>query len=220
MNALSTPLSLPSEPFERRLARFVLGWWCRVRVEGLTHLPLTGPVIIASTHASHADSVALGLGSPRKLWFLGDRRLLKWPLLGRWLPTFGLVPIRRGGADMEALGTIAGILADGHAVVLYPEGSRSRDGAVHRPRSGVARLAARSGAVVVPAGIVGTAGLWPVDGRPRLRGRTVTVRFGPARPAPMDTPIARRAWSRDLHDELVRLSGAPRADSFARVKAA
>lgn len=211
---------LPPEPFVRRLARLTLGWWCRVSVEGGEHLPLTGPVIIASTHASHADSIALGLASRRKLWFLGDQRLVGWPLIGRWLPAFGLVPIHRGLADMAALGTIADILTDGQAVVLYPEGSRSRDGAVHRPRSGVARLAARSGAVVVPAGIVGSAALWPVDRGPRLRGRDVTVRFGRSLAPPDDTPIARREWSRGLHDELVRLSGAPRADNFAQVTAA
>jgi 1-acyl-sn-glycerol-3-phosphate acyltransferase len=219
MSARRQP-ELPPEPFVRRLARVTLGWWCRVSVEGTEHLPLTEPLIIASSHASHADSIALGLASRRKLWFLGDHRLLKWRLIGRWLPTFGLVPIRRGGADMEALAMIAGFLSRGDAVVLYPEGSRSRDGAVHRPRSGVARLAARSGAAVVPAGIVGTADLWPVDRRPHLRGRRVTVRFGPAMSAPEDTPIARRGWSHELHDELVRLSGAPRADNFARVKAA
>jgi 1-acyl-sn-glycerol-3-phosphate acyltransferase len=213
-------LTHPPEPFVRRLARVSLGWWCRVSVEGLEHLPMSGPAIIASTHASHADSIALGLASPRKLSFLGDRRLLDWPLIGRWLPAFGMVPIERGHADLGALGAIGDALTAGEAVVLYPEGTRSRDGAVHRPRSGVARLAASSGAPVVPAGIVGTAGLWPVDTRPRLLGAEITVRFGPAIQAPSDTPAERRAWSRALQDELVRLSGAPRNDSFAPIRAA
>ena len=213
-------VALPPEPLVRRLARVGLGWWCRVTVEGLEHLPMTGPVIIASTHASHADSIALGLAAPRKLSFLGDQRLLHWPVLGRWLPTFGMVPIDRGRADLAALGQIAATLAGGEAVVLYPEGTRSRNGAVHRPRSGVSRLAASSGATVVPVALLGTAELWPVDGRPRLRGGDIGVRFGPPLEAPADTPAQRRAWSRGLHDELVRLSGARRSDAFAPITAA
>ena len=220
MTNLSAAAAPPPEPLVRRLARVTLGWWCRVDVEGIEHLPMTGPVIIASTHASHADSIALGLASPRKLSFLGDQRLLAWPIVGRWLPAFGMVPIDRGRADLAALGQIADTLANDEAVVLYPEGSRSRDGAVHRPRSGVSRLAASTGTPVIPAGIQGTADLWPVDGRPRLRGTSVTVMFGPALAPPSDTPAERRAWSRILQDELVTLTGAPRSDVFAPIKAA
>lgn len=217
MTAATAAVDWPPEPALRRGARLTLGRWCRVTVSGLDHLQPTGPVIVASTHASHADSIALGLASPRKLSFLGDRRLLDWPLLGRWLPSFGMVPIDRGRADLHALEQIGAVLNDGEAVVLYPEGTRSRDGAVHRPRSGVARLAAASGVAVVPAGLDGTAQLWPVDGGPRLAGGDVTVRFGPALPAPANTPADRRDWSHDLHDELIRLCGAPRADTFAPI---
>lgn len=203
----------------RRVARPLLRAWLRLRVDGAVHVPLDGPVLIASTHASHADSMALGAAAPRPVFFLGDRRLLAWPVLGRFLPRLGMVALRRGQGDTAAMGVLAELIDAGHAVVVYPEGSRTRDGRVYRPRSGVSRLAAATGAPVVPAAVVGTYEVWPTGRRPRLRGGRVTIRFGPAIPAPSaDTPAERRRFNRTLHDTLVALSGAERADEFAPIR--
>ncbi|MBW3621352.1 MAG: 1-acyl-sn-glycerol-3-phosphate acyltransferase [Actinobacteria bacterium] len=201
----------------RRVVRPILRTWLRLRVEDEHHVPSDGPVIIASTHASHADSMALGSALLRPVYFLGDQRLTEWPLLGRWLPRLGMVPVRRGDRDSDALDQLRRLLADGHAVVVYPEGSRSRDGRVYRPRSGVARLAAATGVPVVPAAVVGTHAVWPTGARPRVRGGRVRIRFGPAIAPPVATPAARRVFAERLHDELVELSGADRADGFAPV---
>lgn len=201
----------------RRVVRPLLRAWLRLRVEDEHHVPTSGAVIIASTHASHADSMALGSALLRPVFFLGDRRLTEWPLIGRWLPRLGMVAVRRGDRDDDALDQLRRLLADGHAVVVYPEGSRSRDGRVYRPRSGVARLAAATGVPVVPAAVVGTHAVWPTGAGPRLRGGRVRIRFGPAIAPPASTPAARRVFTEELHDELVDLSGAPRADGFAPV---
>lgn len=203
----------------RRVLRPLLRMWLRLRVDGAVHVPTGGPVLIASTHASHADSMALGAAAPRPVFFLGDRRLLAWPLLGRLLPRLGMVALRRGAGDTTAMGVLADLLDAGHAVVVYPEGSRSRDGRVYRPRSGVSRLAAATGVPVVPAAVVGTHDVWPTGQRPRVRGGRVTIRFGAVIPAPaVDTPAERRRFNRTLHDALVALSGAERADTFAPVR--
>lgn len=201
----------------RRTLRPLLRAWLRLRVEGAEHVPADGPVLIASTHASHADSIALGAAAPRPVFFLGDRRLLAWPVLGRYLPRLGMVALRRGEGDRAAMGVIAGLLDAGHAVVVYPEGSRSRDGRVYRPRSGASRLAAAAGVPVVPASVVGTYEVWPTGQRPRWRGGRVAIRFGPAMDPPDDTPASRRRFNQQLHDTLVELSGAERADEFAPV---
>jgi len=209
--------TLGARSITRRIVRPLLLIWLRLRVEGTEHIPADGPVLIASTHASHADSMALGAAAPRPVFFLGDRRLLAWPLLGRLLPRLGMVALRRGEADTRAMGVLAELLEAGHAVVVYPEGSRSRDGRVYRPRSGVSRLAASTGVQVVPASVVGTYEVWPTGARPRLRGGRVVIRFGPPIPAPADTPADRRRFNRELHDILVSLSGSERADAFAPV---
>lgn len=209
--------TLGARSVARRVVRPLLRAWLRLRVEGEHHVPADGPVLIASTHASHADSMALGAAAPRPVFFLGDRRLMAWPVLGRFLPRLGMVPLRRGEGDRAAMQVLADMLAAGQAVVVYPEGSRSRDGRVYRPRSGVSRLAAASGAPVVPASVVGTYEVWPTGRRPRLRGGRVVIRFGPPLDPPANTPGDRRRFNRELHDVLVALSGAPRADTFAPV---
>lgn len=201
----------------RRVIRPALRAWLRLAVDDEHHVPMTGPVIIAATHASHADSMALGSALARPVYFLGDQRLTRWPLLGRWLPKLGMVPVRRGDRDTDALDRLGALLHDGQAVVVYPEGSRSRDGRVYRPRSGVARLAAATGAPVVPAAVVGTYAVWPTGRTPRLRGGRVRIRFGPALAPPAPTPASRRVFSQHLHTTLVTLSGAPRADGFSPV---
>lgn len=211
--------TLGARSLARRVIRPLLRAWLRLRIDGTVHVPMDGPVLIASTHASHADSLALGAAAPRPVFFLGDRRLLAWPVLGRFLPGLGMVALRRGDGDRAAMGVLAGLLDAGHAVVVYPEGSRTRDGRVYRPRSGVSRLAASTGVPVVPAAVVGSYEVWPTGARPRLRGGRVTIRFGPALPPPAtDTPAERRRFNATLHDALVALSGAERADEFAPVR--
>lgn len=209
--------TLGARSVTRRVVRPLLHAWLRLRIEGAEFVPADGPVLIASTHASHADSLALGAAAPRPVFFLGDRRLLAWPVLGRMLPRLGMVALRRGEADTRAMQVMAELLDAGHAVVVYPEGSRSRDGRVYRPRSGASRLAAATGVQVVPASVVGTYEVWPTGTRPRVRGGRVVIRFGPPIPAPVDTPADRRRFNRELHDVLVSLSGAERADTFAPV---
>lgn len=203
-------------------ARAAVRAWLRLEVEGAHHVPSAGPLLLAATHESHADSLAIGAAVTQRLTFLGDSDLASGPLVGPLLPRLGLHPVERGAGDEDLLHQVARLLVERWAsIVIYPEGSRSRDGKVHRPRSGVSRLAAATGAPVVPVGLDGTAAAWPVDTPPRLLGARraggVRVRFGaPMRP-PADTPGARRDWTNTLHDELVRLSGRPRDDAFAAV---
>lgn len=201
----------------RHALRPLLALWLRLRVEGLEHVPGDGPVLLASTHQSHADSLALGVAVPRPVRFLGDARHLSMPVLGRHLPRLGMVPLQRGQADAGALEVIGGLLHDQQAVAVYPEGSRSRDGRVHRLRSGVARLAAATGAPVVPAAVAGIYEVWPIGSRPRLRGGRVTVRFAAPMQAPADHPRDRREFTQDLHHRLAALAGVERADDFSPI---
>jgi 1-acyl-sn-glycerol-3-phosphate acyltransferase len=197
-------------PAVRRAVRPFATRWLGLQVRGTAHVPDDGAVIIAATHQSHADSLALGSASPRPLTFLGSAHLP--PALRH----FGMVPITRGTADAEALHRCLEVLEAGGALAVFPEGGRSRDGHVHRLRSGVARLACAVRCPVVPAGITGTARLWPADERPRLRSGHVMVTFGRALPPPAATAPGRRAFNEELHDALVALSGLPAATTLLR----
>jgi len=199
----------------RSSLRPVLRAWLRLRVEEVHHVPADGPVLVASTHQSHADSVALGVAIRRPVHFLGDERLTRWPVLGPMLPKLGMVPLQRGVADTSALDVLRALLRDGACVAVYPEGSRSRDGRVHRLRSGVARLAAELGVPVIPAAVAGIHDVWPIGARPRVRGGRVAVRFGPAIAPPASDPRSRRVFNDALQRTLADLAGVEVADDFS-----
>jgi 1-acyl-sn-glycerol-3-phosphate acyltransferase len=155
----------------------------RLRVEGdLKSLPKTGPMIMAANHASSADPVLVGaflnqvLGRP--LNWLGKREIVEFGLTGWAFRIAGIHPVDREAADLEAFRTAMRILEAGQVLAVFPEGTRSRDGALQQVREGVGMLALRSGAPVLPVAVIDSDILWP-RGRllPRF-GKHVTVRYG------------------------------------------
>ncbi len=210
-----TPMVPGARSVVRLSLRPALKAWLRLTVEGAAHVPDTGPVLVASTHQSHADSLAIGVAIHRPVHFLGDLRLTQWPVLGPQLPKLGMVPLKRGEADGSAMDILGILLDDGACVAVYPEGSRSRDGRVHRLRSGVARLAATHQVPVVPASVAGIYDVWPIGAKPRLRGGNVTVRFGPPMAPPAATPRSRRSFNDTLQATLADLAGTTTADDFS-----
>ncbi len=139
-----------------RVVRAVLGTVYRtltpVRVSGVEHLPESGPVILAANHISFFDTVVLMFSVPRRTYFIGKAEYMDSWTTRRLFPALGLIPIERSAARqaMAALHVAADALAQGHALGIYPEGTRSRDGLLHRGHTGVAQLALMTGAVVVP----------------------------------------------------------------------
>jgi 1-acyl-sn-glycerol-3-phosphate acyltransferase len=157
----------------------------RVRVEGLERIPRTGPVILAANHISNADPVVAGAWiTPalrrRRIHWLGKRELFDWPIFG-WLAAEGGVhPVDRGTADVEAFRLATRILEEGYVLLAFPEGTRSPTGELQEAKDGLALLALRTGALIVPIGINNTDSVWK-KGRPLpspFPRRTVTVRIG------------------------------------------
>lgn len=156
----------------------------RPHVEGLDHVPATGPVIVASNHLSFADSMVIPIVVPRKVVFLAKQDYftgtgVKGALVRGWFEGIGMIPVDRDDTTsaVASLDVALEVLGRGEAFGIYPEGARSRDGRLYRGRTGVAHLALTSGAPVVPVGLIGTDRLQPVGARmPRLT--RVTVRFG------------------------------------------
>lgn len=197
-------------------------------VEGLHHVPEHGPAIICANHLSNLDPVLVPVVVPRPIVYLGKSEYFRGPL--RWLFSgVGVVPVHRegGSAGEASLAQGVRVLADGALIGVFPEGTRSPDGRLYRGRTGPVRLAARSGAPIVPVGIAGTRQALPPHGRVPRRGR-VTVRIG----APMTFPGLRgeagpnrdedREHGRALRgatDELMRriagLSGQEYVDRYA-----
>jgi 1-acyl-sn-glycerol-3-phosphate acyltransferase len=163
----------------RSIARAIV----RFRVEGdLAALPKSGPMIMAANHASSADPVLIGaflnqvLGRP--LNWLGKRELIEFPLTGWAFRIAGIHPVDREAADLEAFRTAMRILDSGQTLAVFPEGTRSKDGALQQVREGVGMLALRSGAPVLPVAVIDSDILWPRGQLLPHYGKRVTVRYG------------------------------------------
>src|SRR5215211_1295043 len=127
----------------------------RVRRLGREHVP-DGGVILASNHRSFLDPFVIGICIRRPIYFVAKRELFRNPLVGWFLNCMGAFPVRRGQSDEESVKTARQLLADGHAVVVFPEGTRIVNGSLGRPKRGVGRLALQSGAPVVPVAVTGS----------------------------------------------------------------
>jgi 1-acyl-sn-glycerol-3-phosphate acyltransferase len=191
-------------PFVRRLFR--------LHVEGTQHLPAAGPAIIAANHLSFFDHVALAVAVPRRVHFAGKAEYLDNWKTRRLLPALGMIPVDRDN-PRRALGALeqaAGILNDDELFAIYPEGTRSRDGAVHAGHTGVGYLGTATEAPIIPAGIVGTDRIQPPGARLPRPVAPAVVRFG----TPIDPTSyhgtrreRRRRITRDVMHAIGRLTG-------------
>jgi len=161
----------------RWLVRGFLALYCRGRVEGREHIPATGGVLIASNHTSHLDPPAIGCASGRPVHFLAKAELFRVPLFGSLIRRLHAFPVNRASADRAALRRCDELLKGGEVLVVFPEGTRSPDGALQQPELGAALIALRAGVPVVPTVVLGSdQALRP--GSLFIRPRQVTVRFG------------------------------------------
>ena len=145
------------------------GVW-RLEARGLEHVPLDGPLIVAANHVAYLDPPALGVALPRPISYMAKSELFKIPILGPILPLVNAYPVDRGKGDVAAIRRSLEVLAKGGAIGIFPEGGRVKEGqgVAH---TGVAMLAAYSGAPVLPAFIAGS-------GQAK-RLHQIVVSFGP-----------------------------------------
>ena len=184
----------PKEPvlvektFVYRLCSFGARTYCRVwhrlRVEGLENLPMQGGAVLAANHQSFLDILMLGGYMPRHVAFVARDTLADWAWLGYTMRQCGAVLVKRGTSDRKALRAMAEHLEAGDLVVIFPEGTRTRDGALLEFKGG-ALLAARMAKVpIVPVGIRGAIEAWP-RGRSIPFPKKIGMRFG----APIDSSL-------------------------------
>jgi 1-acyl-sn-glycerol-3-phosphate acyltransferase len=130
----------------------------RVHVTGLHHVPGDGAAIFCPNHISFFDSLVLPCVLPRRISYVGKAEYMDSWKTRHVFPAIGMIPIERtgGSASQRALDAAAKVLARDEFFGIYPEGTRSRDGRLHRGHTGAARLALRTGAPLVPVGIRGT----------------------------------------------------------------
>ncbi len=194
----------------------------RVHTDGLENVPAQGGAILAPNHTSVLDSFFVPLVLKRKITYVGKAEYMDDWKTKTLFPALGMIPIDRSGGDASkaALDAAAGVLERGELFGIYPEGTRSRTGLLHKGHTGLARLAIRTSSPIVPVGIVGAVAVQPPDAKFPKPFMELTIRFG----APIDaTRYASRSNDRlvlrQITDEVMyeirNLSGQEYVDSYA-----
>lgn len=185
----------------------VNGW----EVRGRENVPPEGGLIVAPNHISFWDPPLVGAAAKRELHFLAKEELFRTFLVGPLIRAFNAIPIRRGMADLRGLSRAIELLKGGGALLVFPEGSRMKDGQLHPARPGIGLLAVSGNASIVPAYTSGT-------NRPRrwlTRREKVRIWFGKARhwrdyAGVEDDHEPGRALYQRIGDEVMRDIGAVR----------
>jgi 1-acyl-sn-glycerol-3-phosphate acyltransferase len=180
-------------------------WPGRLRVTGLEHVPRTGAFIFAPNHVSYADPPIAGAAIVRMRYlnYMAKGSLFRIPVLGGVMARVGAFPVEREGTDRAAIRHALELLKDGQALLMFPEGTRAPDETALLPSElGVAYIAARSAAQVIPVGLVGTNRVMPKGLRiPVVIPRRCEVRIGPPVELPMLTGgrVEREALEQAAH---------------------
>jgi len=172
------------------------------RIRGLENVPREGPLIVAINHASFADPLMIGAFFPRHITMMGKVELFRKPIFGLLVRMYGAFPVRRGEGDLQAVRRSLEVLRAGDALLLAPEGTRSKDGKLQRGKEGTALIALRTGAIILPVAIWGPKYLW--KNLARLRRTRVEMVIG--EPFRLESPSRRpnRQQLRELTDEIMR----------------
>lgn len=162
--------------FVRYVTMGVYKLFYNFHIEGTENIPQDRALVMASNHRSYADPVILTMPMKKPVTYMAKEELFKNRLFGWFIAKLGAFPVKRGGGDMQVIDDSVAILRSGRHLVIFPEGTRSKDGKVGKGKTGVALIAAKSGADVLPCGIV-------FEGE-KLRFRSkLTLRFGKVIPA-------------------------------------
>jgi 1-acyl-sn-glycerol-3-phosphate acyltransferase len=212
------------------LAKAVLGPLVRLIYKpwiwGGGNIPTKGPVILASNHLAVFDSVFVPAVLPRRVFFIAksdyfNGRGLKGRLTAGFMRGIGMIPVDRSGGRSAATSLEKGlkVLKSKHVFGIYPEGTRSPDGRLYRGKTGVARLALRSGAPVVPIAMIGTNLAQPIGKRIPKRLRVGIMVGEPMTFAEYQGMDEDRFVLREITDqimfEIMKLSGQEYVDVYA-----
>ncbi len=169
-------------PLSYRTTNLTLGTFLRImfrpRYLGRDKIPVDGPLIIAANHLSHIDPAFIMTATKRPVSYMSKKEHFEGAIRRLVFKQVGVIPVDREEGGKEALKGAIEILEEGGAIGIFPEGTRSRDGKMGKGKTGVARLAALTGAAVVPVAIRQTDGVWPVSKRAPRPWRKFYYKFG------------------------------------------
>ncbi len=174
------------------LTRFVFRWLSGREIVGLERVPEEGPVVFVANHVHLIDPPFVMSFAPRRVHPMAKRELFETPLIGWWFWVYGAFPVRRFSGDLGALRVARNYLRNDEVVLMFPEGTRSRDGAgMKAALPGAAMVALLARVPVVPVAVSGTDSVriprvffsWLWGDRPQLR-----MEFGEPLELPQEGP--------------------------------
>jgi 1-acyl-sn-glycerol-3-phosphate acyltransferase len=147
----------------------------RLKIYGRENLIEDGPAILASNHASYLDPPFIGVACRKEIFFLTRKTLLARPLIGPVLARLNTVPVDRDRGDLSSVKALLRLLKSGKRVIMFPEGTRTKDGQLQPARGGIGLIIAKSLAPVVPIRIFGTYDALPRSGGIRFVPVTIVI---------------------------------------------
>ena len=192
------------------LLRFAYRALMQLEVKGLENVPPTGAVIVMINHVNFFDPVVVLAALGRTITPMAKVEAFEDWRIRPLVVTYGAIPVHRGTVDTQAIRSATEVLAGGGAILISPEGTRSPTGGLIQAQEGLAYLATRANALVLPVGIVGTPQIWPM--LKRLRRAPVTFTIGPGFTLPVDGKPTREKLRQLTDDAMRRLAAVLPAD--------
>jgi 1-acyl-sn-glycerol-3-phosphate acyltransferase len=176
-------------------------------VEGRDNIPKTGGAILVSNHLNNADPCVIPGALDRRVISMAKKEMFKWPIVNILFLMIGAFPVDRQGADLGALREAQRTVNSGLLLLMFPEGTRSKDQQLRAGFPGSALVAYRTGAPLIPVAVTGTEGLkWPFLFFKPFVGPKVTIRFGePFYPPPAER-ITTQAAKDATHDIMLHVA--------------
>ena len=169
-------------PLSYRTTKLTLGTFLRImfrpRYLDRSKIPVDGPLIIAANHLSHIDPAFIMTATKRPVSYMSKKEHFEGAIRRLVFKQVGVIPVDRGSGGLEGMESAVDVLNSGGAIGIFPEGTRSRDGVMGDGKTGVARLAAATGAAVVPVAIRQTDDVWPVTKKIPRPWRKFYYKFG------------------------------------------
>ena len=170
------------EPLSYTTTRLTLGTFLRImfrpRYLDRSKIPVDGPLIIAANHLSHIDPAFIMTAVKRPISYMSKKEHFDGAVRRLVFKKVGVIPVDRESGGTDALDGAIEVLKDGGAIGIFPEGTRSKTGVMGKGKTGVARLAASTGAAVVPVAIRQTGDVWPISKRIPRPWRKFYYKFG------------------------------------------
>jgi 1-acyl-sn-glycerol-3-phosphate acyltransferase len=203
MTERKRPHIRPLYGFVQFVVRVLFKVLFRMRVTGLENIPKEGSVLIASNHASWFDPPSIGCIIPREITFFVKKELMPIPLVGWFIRYAGAIPVDRGGMTAGAVKDIIRVLKGGRPVLIFPEGTRTKDGNFRTPKRGAGMIAVAADVPVIPCYIEGSYHAKPFRSR-------ITLHFlPPVHPGDIEAVDRREQYmlvsQRIMHD-IIKLS--------------